>query len=102
MHEATMPRKGAITKRILQPDAIFGSRLVTRFINSLLKQGKKTAAEQIFYGAMAIINQRTGRDPLQVFEQGMRNVVPMLEVRARRVGGGTYQVPIEVRAVRKT
>lgn len=96
-----MPRKGAITKRALPPDPVFGSWLVTRFINSLLKCGKKTVAERIFYQALANINERTGQDPLQVFERAMRNVIPMLEVRARRVGGGTYQVPTEVRPVRK-
>lgn len=96
-----MPRKGAITKRGLAPDPIFGSWLVTRFINSILKCGKKTVAERIFYQALAHINERTGQDPLQVFERAMRNVIPTLEVRARRVGGGTYQVPTEVRPVRK-
>ncbi len=96
-----MPRKGPVTKRILQPDPIFGSRLVRRFINSLLQDGKMTVAETIFYRALAHVHQRTGRDPLQVFEQALRNVIPMLEVRPRRVGGATYQVPTEVRASRK-
>jgi small subunit ribosomal protein S7 len=96
-----MPRKGAIKQKPLPYDPIFGSRLVSKFINCLLKQGKKTVAERVFYGALVEINQRTGRDPLQIFEQAMRNVVPVLEVRARRVGGGTYQVPTEVRPNRK-
>jgi small subunit ribosomal protein S7 len=101
MDEADMPRKGAVAKRYLAPDPLFGSWLVTRFMNSLLKCGKKTVAEKIFYQALALINQRTGKDPMQIFEQAMRNVMPVLEVRARRVGGGTYQVPTEVRPVRR-
>jgi small subunit ribosomal protein S7 len=80
---------------------MFNSCLVTKFINSLLRGGKKSTAEGIFYGAMAHINQRTGRNPLEVFEQAMRNTIPMLEVRPRRVGGATYQVPSEVRSSRK-
>lgn len=96
-----MPRKGAAPRRIIAPDPVFDSMLVAKFINCILKDGKKSVAEEIFYSAMGHINQRTGRDPLQVFEQAMRNATPMLEVRPRRVGGSTYQVPSEVRPTRK-
>jgi small subunit ribosomal protein S7 len=96
-----MPRKGAVPRRYLQPDPIFGSRLVTKFVNCLLKGGKKTVAETILYRALAQAHERTGKDPLEVFEEALRNVTPMIEVRARRVGGATYQVPSEVRPNRK-
>lgn len=96
-----MPRKGAVPRRELAPDSVFNSRLVAKFINCLLRRGKKATAEVVFYNAMAQINQRTGRDPLQVFEQAMRNTMPLLEVKPRRVGGATYQVPSEVRPSRK-
>jgi len=96
-----MPRKGPVPRRVLSPDAIFGSRLVSRFINCLLREGKKTVAEAILYRALAFAQERSGRDPLQVLEQALRNVMPVLEVRPRRVGGATYQVPTEVRPGRK-
>ncbi|NIM06390.1 MAG: 30S ribosomal protein S7 [Armatimonadetes bacterium] len=96
-----MPRKGAVPKRGVLADPVFNSRLVTKFINCLLTDGKKSVAENIFYSAMAHINERTGRDPLQIFEQAMRNTMPVLEVKPRRVGGATYQVPSEVRPSRK-
>ena len=96
-----MPRKGPAAERAIKPDAVFNSRLVAKFINCLLKQGKKSVAENIFYRTMAHINQRYGRDPLEVFEQALRNTMPMLEVRPRRVGGATYQVPGEVRPGRR-
>lgn len=91
-----MPRKGPAQKRQLKPDEVFGSRLVTRFINKILLGGRKSAAEKIFYGAMQLVGERTGENPLVVLRNAMRNVMPNLEVRPRRVGGATYQVPVEV------
>ncbi|MBM3499170.1 MAG: 30S ribosomal protein S7 [Armatimonadetes bacterium] len=96
-----MPRKGAVPKRQLDPDPILGSRLVNRFINKLIKGGKKSVAETIFYGALHEIRERHNSNPLDVFEQAVRNCMPQLEVRGRRVGGATYQVPVEVRADRQ-
>ncbi|MBD3367542.1 MAG: 30S ribosomal protein S7 [Candidatus Eisenbacteria bacterium] len=97
-----MPRRREVPKRKRQPDARFGSPLATRFINSMMNGGKRSTAEQIFYGAMDIIADKTGEDPIQVFEKALGNVKPMLEVKSRRVGGSTYQVPIEVRPERRT
>ncbi|MGC9318601.1 MAG: 30S ribosomal protein S7 [Armatimonadota bacterium] len=91
-----MPRKGPAPKRELKPDEVFGSRLVTRFINKILQRGNKAAAEKIFYGAMQLIAERSGENPLVVVRNALRNVMPSLEVRPRRVGGATYQVPVEV------
>lgn len=91
-----MPRKGPAQRRDLKPDEIFGSRMVTRFINKILLGGRKSAAEKVFYGAMELIAERTGENPLVVLRNAMRNVMPNLEVRPRRVGGATYQVPVEV------
>ncbi len=91
-----MPRKGPAPKRELKPDEIFGSRLVTRFVNKILQGGDKASAEKIFYGAMQLIGERMGENPLIVVRNAMRNVMPNLEVRPRRVGGATYQVPVEV------
>ena len=91
-----MPRKGPAPKRQLKPDDVFGSRLVSRFINKILLGGRKSAAEKIFYGAMQLVCERTGENPLVVLRNAMRNVMPNLEVRPRRVGGATYQVPVEV------
>lgn len=96
-----MPRKGFVPKREIIPDPIYNSTLVTRFINKLMNKGKKGTAEKIFYGALEIINEKTKKNPLEIFEQSLNNVIPVLEVRARRVGGATYQVPSEVRADRK-
>jgi small subunit ribosomal protein S7 len=96
-----MPRHGPAPIREVIPDPVFDSRLVSRFVNSLFREGKKTKAETIFYGTMQRIAERTGRDPLSTLEQAMRNVMPTLEVRPRRVGGSTYQVPMEVRAARR-
>jgi small subunit ribosomal protein S7 len=96
-----MPRKGPVTRRQVAPDAVYNSELISRFINKLMLDGKKSKAESIFYHAMLLVNKRTGRDPLEVFEQAMRNVMPGVEVRPRRVGGATYQVPMEVRPIRK-
>ncbi|NLY53239.1 MAG: 30S ribosomal protein S7 [Firmicutes bacterium] len=91
-----MPRKGPVPKRDVLPDPIYGSKLVTRFINKLMKDGKRGTAERIFYGAMDLVQERTGKEPQEVFETALKNVAPLLEVKARRVGGATYQVPVEV------
>jgi small subunit ribosomal protein S7 len=96
-----MPRKGPAERRPVPPDPVFGSRMASMFISRLLRRGKRSRAEQIFYGALARVHERTGRDPLEVLEQAMRAVMPVLEVRPRRVGGATYQVPMEVRPSRK-
>lgn len=91
-----MPRKGPVPKRDVLPDPIYGSKLITRFINKMMKDGKRGTAERIFYGAMDLVQERTGKEPKEVFEVALKNVSPMLEVKARRVGGATYQVPMEV------
>ncbi|MCD4748758.1 MAG: 30S ribosomal protein S7 [Thermoanaerobaculales bacterium] len=91
-----MPRRATVDKREILPDPVFKSRLVTKFINNLTKAGKKTVAERGFYGALEIIEERTGEDPVKVFKRAMDNVKPQVEVKSRRVGGSTYQVPIEV------
>ena len=97
-----MPRKGPAVKREIIPDPIYKDRLVSRFINRLLKSGKKSVAEKIFYTAMETMGERSGRDPLEVFQQAVKNVMPVVEVKPRRVGGATYQVPVEVRPERRT
>lgn len=91
-----MPRRAVVTVRPLEPDPVYHSALVTQLINKVLKDGKKSVAEHIVYGALDRIRDRTGRDPVQVTEEAIRNVTPMLEVKSRRVGGATYQVPLEV------
>jgi small subunit ribosomal protein S7 len=96
-----MPRKGPAPKRDIVPDAVFGSRIVSRFVGTILRQGKRSRAEVILYSALQRIAQRSGKDPLAVLEQALRNVTPVLEVRPRRVGGQTYQVPMEVRPSRR-
>ncbi|MBQ8796046.1 MAG: 30S ribosomal protein S7 [Clostridia bacterium] len=96
-----MPRRGSIAKRDVLPDPIYNSKLVTRLINNIMLDGKKGVAQKIVYGAFDIINEKTGNDPLETFEAAMENVMPQLEVKARRVGGSTYQVPIEVRPERR-
>jgi len=96
-----MPRKGPATKREPASDPLFESRLVTRFVNKILLNGKKGVAESIFYGSLQSIADKTGKDPLAVLETAVRNVMPVLEVRPRRVGGQTYQVPVEVRPTRR-
>ncbi|MCI5836945.1 MAG: 30S ribosomal protein S7 [Veillonellaceae bacterium] len=96
-----MPRKGPVPKRDVLPDPVYGSKIVTRFINKVMLDGKKGIAESIVYDAFDIIRSKTGKDPMEVFEQAMNNVMPVLEVRARRVGGANYQVPVEVRAERR-
>ncbi|QQR73588.1 MAG: 30S ribosomal protein S7 [Holophagales bacterium] len=96
-----MPRRREVPKREVLPDPIFGSQLVTKFINVVMREGKKTTAERIFYDAMEAIRQRTQDDPIKVFKRAVENVKPAVEVKSRRVGGSTYQVPIEVHPTRK-
>ena len=97
-----MPRKGPVPKRDVLPDPVYNSKLVTRFINKVMYDGKKGIAETIVYDAFDIIRSKMGQDPMEVFEQALKNVMPVLEVRARRVGGSNYQVPVEVRPERRT
>ncbi|EGP7293870.1 30S ribosomal protein S7 [Listeria monocytogenes] len=97
-----MPRKGPVAKREVLPDPIYNSKLVTRLINKMMVDGKRGKSQAILYSAFDIIAQETGKDPMEVFEQAMKNIMPLLEVKARRVGGANYQVPIEVRADRRS
>jgi small subunit ribosomal protein S7 len=96
-----LPRKGYIAKREILPDPLFKNRIVTKFINQIMLDGKKGVAESICYGAFDLISQKTGKEPIEVFETALKNVMPALEVKARRVGGANYQVPIEVRPERR-
>ena len=96
-----MPRRATIEKREVLPDPVYNSRLVTKFINNVTIQGKKTVAERIFYGALNLIEERTGDDPVKVFKRAIENAKPQVEVKSRRVGGSTYQVPMEVRGDRQ-
>ncbi len=96
-----MPRRGQIAKRDVLPDPLYNSKLVTRLINGIMYDGKRGIAQKIVYDAFDIIKEKTSKDPLEVFEASMENVMPVLEVKARRVGGATYQVPIEVRPERR-
>ena len=96
-----MPRRGNIAKRDVLPDPLYNSKLVSRLINSVMYDGKKGVAQKIVYDAFEIIKEKTGKEPLEVFEAAMENVMPVLEVKARRVGGATYQVPMEVRPERR-
>ncbi|TCS94207.1 30S ribosomal protein S7 [Hazenella coriacea] len=97
-----MPRKGPVPRRDVLPDPIYNSKLVTRLINRLMYDGQKGKAQRILYDAFNIIHERSGNDPMEVFEQALKNVMPVLEVKARRVGGANYQVPIEVKPERRT
>jgi small subunit ribosomal protein S7 len=96
-----VPRKGYISKREVLADPLFNSKLVTKLINNVMESGKKTVAQKIVYDAFEIVNEKTGKEPLKAFEEAMNNIMPVLEVKARRVGGATYQVPIEIRAERR-
>lgn len=96
-----MPRRGNVPRREILADPIYNSKLVTKFINQIMLDGKKGVAETICYEAFDVIREKTSKEPLEVFELAMRNVMPVLEVKARRVGGANYQVPIEVRADRR-
>lgn len=96
-----MPRRGNIARIEVLPDPVYNSKVLTKFINQVMLDGKKGTAEGIVYGAFDIIKEKTGNDPMDVFNTAMKNVMPVLEVKARRVGGANYQVPIEVRADRR-
>ena len=96
-----MPRKGFIAKREVLPDPMYNNIVVTKLINNIMLDGKKGVAQSIVYGAFEIIAEKTGKEALEVFTQAMENIMPVLEVKARRVGGATYQVPIEVRPERR-
>lgn len=96
-----MPRRREVPKRETLPDPKYGSKLVAKFINNVMRKGKRSVAERILYDAFDIIGQRTKQDPLEVFKKALDNVKPMVEVKSRRVGGSTYQVPVEVRTNRR-
>ena len=96
-----MPRRGNVPKREVLPDPIYGSVLVTRLVNNIMLDGKKGVAQKVVYGAFDLIKEKTDKDPVEVFAQAMENVMPNLEVKARRVGGANYQVPMEVRPARR-
>ena len=96
-----MPRRGQISKRDVLPDPVYNSKLVTKLINNIMLDGKKGVAQKIVYDAFAIVEAKEGKSPLEVFTEALENVMPVLEVKARRVGGSTYQVPMEVRAERR-
>ncbi|KSU78432.1 30S ribosomal protein S7 [Fictibacillus enclensis] len=97
-----MPRKGPVSRRDVLPDPIYKSKLVTRLINKIMIDGKRGVAQTILYNAFDIIKERSNTEPMEVFEQALKNIMPVLEVRARRVGGANYQVPVEVRPERRT
>ena len=96
-----MPRRGFIPKRDVLPDPVYNDKVVTRLINNIMLDGKKGTAQKIVYGAFEIIQEKTGKEPVEVFRAAMDNIMPVLEVKARRVGGATYQVPMEVRPERR-
>jgi small subunit ribosomal protein S7 len=96
-----MPRKGPAKKKAIDPDPIYGNRLLARFINRVMMSGKKSLAEKIVYESLRIIEEKTGKSGIEVFEQAIKNVMPVVEVKPRRVGGATYQVPVEVRSDRR-
>ncbi|MBD3108638.1 30S ribosomal protein S7 [Bacillus sp. AGMB 02131] len=97
-----MPRKGPVAKRDVLPDPIYNSKLITKLINKLMIDGKRGTAQQILYNAFDLIKERSGKEPMEVFDQALKNIMPVLEVKARRVGGSNYQVPVEVRPERRT
>jgi ribosomal protein S7, bacterial/organelle len=96
-----VPRKGHIAKRDVLADPMYNSKVLTKFINSLMEDGKKGVAQKVCYAAFDTIREKTGKEPMEVFEEAMNNVMPLLEVKARRIGGATYQVPMEVRPERR-
>lgn len=96
-----MPRRGSVPKREVPPDPFYNSQVFTKLVNQVMWDGKKSIAEKICYGAFDLIREKTKKDPMEVFEQALKNVMPVLEVRARRVGGANYQVPVEVRPERR-
>ena len=97
-----MPRRRVVAKREVLPDPKFGSKILAKFMNHVMVDGKKSIAEKIVYGALDIVSDRSGSDPLEVFEAALEAIAPMVEVKSRRVGGATYQVPVEVRAERRS
>jgi len=97
-----MPRKGRVTKRVITPDPKYNDLIVAKFVNCIMRRGKKSLAESIFYDSLDIINKSTKKDSLEVFKQALDNVKPVLEVKSKRIGGATYQVPIEVSSDRRT
>ena len=97
-----MPRKGPVPRRDVLPDPIYNSKLVTRLINRMMLDGQRGVAQRILYDAFQLVQQRAGREAMEVFEEAMKNIMPVLEVRARRVGGANYQVPVEVRPERRS
>ena len=96
-----MPRRGFVPKRDVLPDPLYNSKLVTKLINNIMLDGKKGVAQKIVYDAFEIVKEKSGKDPVEMFQQAMENVMPSLEIKARRVGGATYQVPMEVRPERR-
>jgi small subunit ribosomal protein S7 len=96
-----VPRRGHVPKRDVLPDPIYNDKVVTKLINNVMLDGKKGVAQKIVYKAFDIVREKTGKEPLEVFEQALNNIMPVLEVKARRVGGATYQVPVEVRPERR-
>ena len=96
-----MPRRGNVPKRDVLPDPLYNSKLVTKLVNSIMLDGKKGVSQKVVYGAFDIVREKTGREPLEVFTEAMENIMPAVELKARRVGGATYQVPIEVRPDRR-
>ena len=96
-----MPRRGSVPKRDVLPDPLYNSKLVTKLVNNIMYDGKKSTAQKIVYGAFDIVKEKTGKEPLEVFTTAMDNIMPALEIKARRVGGSTYQVPMEVRPERR-
>ena len=96
-----MPRRGNVPHREVLPDPVYNSKLVSKLVNSIMLDGKKGVAQKIVYDAFDIVKEKTGKDPLEVYEQAMENIMPLLEVKARRVGGSNYQVPMEVRPERR-
>lgn len=97
-----MPRKGPVARRDVLPDPIYNSKLVTRLVNRIMVDGKKNQAQSILYGAFTLVQERSGKEAMEVFEQAIKNIMPVLEVKARRVGGANYQVPVEVKQERRT
>ena len=96
-----MPRRGFVPKRDVLPDPLYNSKLVTKLINNIMYDGKKGIAQKIVYDAFDIVKEKTGKDPVEAFNEAMENIMPALEIKARRVGGATYQVPMEVRPERR-
>jgi len=96
-----MPRRGFVPVREILPDPVYNDVMIAKFINKIMKDGKRSVAEKIFYGSLDIIKEKTKKDPVAVFHQALENVMPVIEVKPRRVGGATYQVPVEVRPSRK-